>query len=109
MFGGRLDLLFYNKEPIFYNSATRMSLENTLHRYNERLSSKEVPEVERTQLRRAKEEAERTLKQLRSKNQFTNQIISLHEQMEDDPDIGKMIEAFKAKTQTKGNPVSPKS
>lgn len=84
-------------------------MENNLKRYNERLSSKEIPEAERTQVRRAKEEAERTLRELQSKNQFTNQIISLHEQMRDDPDIGKMIEAYKAKTQTKENPVSPKS
>jgi 5'-nucleotidase len=109
MFGGRLHLLFYNKDPIFYNSATRNSLENSLNRYNERLNSKEIPEAERTQVRRAKEEAERALKELQSKNQFTNQIISLHEQMKDDPDIGKMIEAYKAKTRTKENPVSPKS
>lgn len=109
MFGGRLNLLFYNKEPIFYNSATRVSLENNLSRYNERLSSKGIPEVERTQLRRAKEEAERTLKQLRNKNQFTNQMTILNEQMKDDPDIGKMIDAYKAKTQATENPVSPKS
>jgi 2',3'-cyclic-nucleotide 2'-phosphodiesterase (5'-nucleotidase family) len=109
MFGGKLNLLFYNSEPIFYNSATRISLENNLNKYNERLSSKEVPEVEKTQLRRAKEEVERTLMQLRSKNQFTNQIISLHEQMKEDPDIGRMIEAYKAKPQATENPVSPKS
>jgi 5'-nucleotidase len=109
MFGGRLNLLFYNKEPIFSNSATRISLENNLNRYNERLNSKGISEVERTQLRKAKEEAERTLKQLRSKNQFMNQITALHEQMKDDPDIGKMIEAYKAKTRATENPVSPKS
>jgi 5'-nucleotidase len=109
MFGGKLNLLFYNKEPIFYNSATRISLENNLNRYNERLNSKGIPEVERTQLRRAKEEAERTLKQFWRKNQFTNQITLLHEQMKDDPDIGKMLEAYKAKTQATENPVSPKS
>jgi 2',3'-cyclic-nucleotide 2'-phosphodiesterase (5'-nucleotidase family) len=109
MFGGRLHLLFYNREPIFYNSATKISLENSLTRYNERLNSKGIPEAERTQVRRAKEEAERALKDLQWKNQFTNQIISLHEQMRDDPDIGKMIEAYKAKTRTKENSVSPKS
>ncbi len=109
MFGGWLHLLFYNKGPIFYNSAARISLENSLNRYNERLSSREIPEAERTQLRKAKEETERTLKQLRSKNQFTNRIISLHDQMKDDPDIGKMIEAYKAKTRTTEDPNSPKS
>ena len=109
MFGGRLNLLFYNKEPIFYNSATRISLENSLKNYDERLNSKGIPEAERTQLRKAKEETERTLKELRSKNQFMNQIISLHEQMKDDPDIKRMVDAYKAKTQTTENPVSPKS
>jgi 2',3'-cyclic-nucleotide 2'-phosphodiesterase (5'-nucleotidase family) len=109
MFGGRLNLLFYNREPIFYNSATRISMENNLKRYNERLSSEGIPEVERAQLRRSKEEAERTLKQLHSKNQFMNQISVLHEQMKDDPDIGKMVETYKAKNLTKENSVSPKS
>ena len=108
MFGGRLDLLFYNNESVFYNSATRISLENNLKSYNGRLNSKGMPEAERSQLRRAKEEAERTLNQLRGKNQFMNRVISLHEQMKDDPDIGKMIEAYKAKTQTTENPVPPK-
>jgi phosphoenolpyruvate-protein kinase (PTS system EI component) len=108
MFGGRLDLLFYNHEPVFYNSATRLSLENNLKRYNERLSSKAMPEAERTQLRKAKEEAERTLNQLRGKNQFMNRVISLHEQMKDDPEIKKSVEAYKAQTQTTETPTTPK-
>jgi len=108
MFGGRLDLLFYNSEPVFYNSATRLSLENNLKSYNERLSSKAMPEAERTQLRKAKEEAERTLSQLRGKNQFMNRIISLQEQMKDDPDIKKSVEAYKAKTETTETPTTPK-
>jgi 2',3'-cyclic-nucleotide 2'-phosphodiesterase (5'-nucleotidase family) len=108
MFGGRLDLLFYNNEPVFYNSATRLSLENNLKSYNERLSSKAMPEAERTQLRKAKEEAERTLNQLRGKNQFMNRVISLHEQMKDDPEIKKSVEAYKAKTQTTETPTTPK-
>ena len=108
MFGGRLDLLFYNNEPTFYNSATKISLENSLNSYNERLSSKTMPEAERTQLRKAKEETERTVNQLRSKNQFMNHIISLHEQMREDPDIKKLVEGYKAKARATENPVSPK-
>jgi 2',3'-cyclic-nucleotide 2'-phosphodiesterase (5'-nucleotidase family) len=108
MFGGRLDLLFYNHEPVFYNSATRLSLENNLKSYNERLSSKAMPEAERTQLQKAKEEAERTLSPLRGKNQFVNRVISLHEQMKDDPEIKKSVEAYKAKTQTTETPTTPK-
>ena len=108
MFGGRLDLLFYNNESVFYNSATRIPLENNLKSYNERLNSKGIPEAERSQLRKAKEEAERTLNQLRGKNQFMNRVISLHEQMKDDPEIKRSVEAYKAKTQTTENPVPPK-
>jgi 5'-nucleotidase len=108
MFGGRLDLLFHNNEPVFYNSATRLSLENNLKSYNERLSSKAMPEVERTQLRKAKEEAERTLSQLRGKNQFMNRVISLQDQMRDDPDIKKSVDAYKAKTQATETPTTPK-
>ena len=108
MFGGKLDLLFYNHEPVFYNSATRISLENNLKNYDERLSSQAIREDQRKQLRKAKEEAERALSQLRGKNQFTNRIIPLQEQMKEDPDIKKAIETYKGKTQATNNPVSPK-
>jgi hypothetical protein len=108
MFGGRLDLFFSNNEPVFYNSARKISLENNLNHINQRLASKEIPEVDKAQWRRAKEETERTLLQLRGKNQYTNHVISLQEQMKEDPDIKKMVEAYKARIQTTENPVSPK-
>jgi len=108
MFGGRLDLFFSNNESVFYNSARKISLENNLNHINQRLTSQEIPEVEKAQWRRAKEETERTLLQLRGKNQYTNNIISLQEQMKEDPDIKKMVEAYKARIQTTENPVSPK-
>ena len=107
-FGAKLDLFFYNHEPTFYNSATKTSLENNLNSINQRLNSKETPEAEKAQWRKAKEETERTLNQIRSKNQFTNHIIPLQEQMKEDPDIKKLVETYKAKTQTTANPVSPK-
>jgi 5'-nucleotidase len=107
-FGGRLDLFFHNNEPTFYNLATKLSLENNLNRINQRLNAAEIPEAEKAQWRKAKEETERALKQLQSKNEFTNTIISLHDQMREDPDIKKMIEAYKTKTQTTENPVSPR-
>jgi len=108
MFAGRLDLSFYDNEPVFYNSAKKISLENNLNHINQRLTSQEIPEVEKAQWRRAKEETERTLNQLRGKNHYTNHIITLQEQMKEDPDIKKMVEAYKARTQTTDNPVSPK-
>jgi len=108
MFGGRLDLLLYNHEPTFYNSVTKISLENNLNSIIQRLNSKEIPEVEKDQWRKAKEETERTLNQLRGKNVFTNNIIPLQEQMKDHPEIKKLVEAYKAKIQTTTNPASPK-
>jgi 2',3'-cyclic-nucleotide 2'-phosphodiesterase (5'-nucleotidase family) len=107
MFGGRLDLLFYNHEPIFYNSAKKISFEKALNHINQRLTAQGTPEAEKARLKRAKEETERTLKQLQG-NLFTNHIFSLHEQMKEDPDIKKLIEDFKAKPQTTGIPVPPK-
>ncbi len=108
MFGARMDLLFYNNEPIFYNSATKLSLENNLRSFNQRLNSKETPEAERAQWRKAKEDTERTLHQFRGKNVFTNNIIPLQEQMKEHPDIKKLVDDYKAKFQTTENPVSPK-
>jgi 2',3'-cyclic-nucleotide 2'-phosphodiesterase (5'-nucleotidase family) len=108
MFGARLDLLFHNNEPVFYNSATKVSLENSLQNLNQRLSAQGTPEAEKNQLQKAKEETERTLNQIQTKNEFTNHIVPLQEQMKDDPDIKKLVDAYKAKTQTTVNPVSPK-
>jgi 2',3'-cyclic-nucleotide 2'-phosphodiesterase (5'-nucleotidase family) len=108
MFGARLDLLLYNHEPVFYNSATKISLENNLNSINHRLNSKDTPEAEKVQWQKAKEETERTLSQLQGKNVFTNSIVPLSEQMRDHPDIKKMVEAYKAKSQTTENPLPPK-
>jgi 2',3'-cyclic-nucleotide 2'-phosphodiesterase (5'-nucleotidase family) len=108
MFGARLDLRLYNNEPIFYNSATKISLENNLTSINHRLNSKDAPEAEKVQWQKAKEDTERTLSQLQGKNVFTNSIIPLQEQMKDHPDIKKMVEAYKAKNQTTENPLPPK-
>jgi 5'-nucleotidase len=106
MFGARLDLVFYNREPVFYNSAKKISLEKALNHIDQRLTSPGTPAAEKARLQRAKEETERNLKQLQG-NQFTNHIISLHEQMKEDPDIKKLIEDFKAKPQTTGIPAPP--
>ncbi len=108
MFAARLDLSLHNEEPVFFNSGTKVSLENSLKNINQRLNAQETPEAEKAQLRKAKEETERSLNQIQGKNQFTNHIIPLQEQMKEDPDIKKLVEAYKAKTQTTANPVPPK-
>ncbi|MEW6376109.1 MAG: hypothetical protein AB1502_10025 [Thermodesulfobacteriota bacterium] len=107
MFGGKLDLLLYNNEPTFYNSATKISLENNLRSITQRLNSAEIPEAEKAQWRKAKEETERTLNQLRGKNEFTNNIMPLQETMKDHPDIKKMVEAYKARFPAKETSASP--
>lgn len=108
MYGARLDLSFFNMESTFYNAATKISLENNLNSINQRLTSKEIPEAEKAQWQKTKEQTERTLNQLQGKNVFTNNLIPLAEQMKDHPEIKTLVEAYKAKIQTKENPISPK-
>ena len=96
MYGGKLDLTLINKEPNFYNAATRRSLENNLNLMKQRLTSVGAPEAEKAQWGKAKEEIERSLKQLQGKNEFINSIVPLNEGIKDRPDIGKMVEAFKS-------------
>ncbi len=108
MFAARLDLLFYNHEPTFYNSATKTSLENTLNNINQRLNSQEMPEAEKAQWRKTKEDAERSLHQLQGKNELTNQIIPLQEQMKEHPEIKKLVEAYKAQFPAVGTSTPPK-
>ncbi len=105
-FGGRIDLSFYNKNPAFYNSATKLSLENNLNRINLRLNSTETPEIEKARWRKSKEEIEQNLNQLKGKNEFKNTIFSLHDRMREDPEIKKMIESYKIRSQTRGIPDS---
>jgi 2',3'-cyclic-nucleotide 2'-phosphodiesterase (5'-nucleotidase family) len=107
-FAGKLDLFFNNNEPTFYNLATKLSLEKNLNRINQRLSSSEIPEAEKTQLQKVRENTERNLNQLQGKNEFINTIIPLHDQMKEDPDIKKIVEAYKANNPTTGNPAPPK-
>jgi 2',3'-cyclic-nucleotide 2'-phosphodiesterase (5'-nucleotidase family) len=108
MYGGKLDLTFNNKEPHFYNAATRRSLENNLNLMKQRLTSVNAPETEKAQWRKAKEEIERSLNQLQGKNEFSNSIVPLNEGIKDRPDIGKLVDAFKADFPEPGKPPSPK-
>ncbi len=108
MFAAKLDLLFHQDEPVFYNSATKVSLENSLKNLEQRLNTQETPEAEKAQLKKAKEETERSLHQLQGKNQFTNQIIPLQQQMREDPNVKKLVDAYKAKNQTTVPPAAPK-
>ena len=51
---------------------------------------------------------EQNLKQLHGKNEFTNTIFPLNEQMKDHPEIAKMVEAYRSKFPEPGKSQSPK-
>lgn len=108
MYAGRLDLILHNNEPALYNSVTRRALENNLNSLKQRLNSADAREAKKAQWQKAKEDTEATLKQFEGKNEFTNNILPLTEQMKDDPYIVKMIEAYRLKFQEPGKPLSQK-
>jgi 2',3'-cyclic-nucleotide 2'-phosphodiesterase (5'-nucleotidase family) len=107
MYAGRLDLTLYNHETTFYNTTVRQTMEQNLRSLNFRLNEGKASEADKAQWRRLKEEIERTLKQLQGKNEFTNSIFPLGKEMKDDPDIGKMVEAFRSRFQEPGKSQSP--
>ena len=107
MYGGKLVLTLQSPAFSFYNMMTRRSMENNLNLMKQRLNSVGAPEAQKAQWQRAKEEMERSLKQLDGKNEFTNSLVPLNERIKDHPDIGKRVEAFKADFPEPGKPPSP--
>ncbi len=107
MYAGRLDLTLYNHETTFYNTTVRQTMEQNLRSLNFRLNEGKASEADKAQWRKLKEEIERTLKQLQGKNEFTNSIFPLGGEMKDDPDIGKMVEAFRSRFPEPGKSQSP--
>lgn len=97
MYAQKLNLTLLNKETIFYNTTTKRSLEDNLRRLQYQLTSRNASQAENAQWERAKESVEKALQQLEGKNFFTNTISPLGQQVEDRPDIKKMIEAYKSK------------
>ena len=108
MFAGRLDLVLHNNGSVFYNAMTRRSLENQLNNLHNHLSSNQASEAEKAQWRKAKEDTERSLGQLQGKNEFTNVMIPLNEQVKDHPEILKMVEEYKSKYQETGKALPAK-
>jgi 2',3'-cyclic-nucleotide 2'-phosphodiesterase (5'-nucleotidase family) len=97
MYVGRLELNLFNNVFSFYNSTEKRSSESRLNYIKNRLISKQISEAERAQWLKAKEEIERALGQLQGKNEFTNIIFPLRDEMKDQPEILKLIEAYKSK------------
>lgn len=108
MNAAKLDLTLTNSESGFYNLATKKSIERNLNNLKNRLNSPDLPKAEKAQLQRLKEEAERSLKQFQEKNEFTNTITPLDENIEDHPDILRMIDEYKFRYSEMSKPVAPK-
>ncbi len=108
MYVGRIDLTFSVKEPSFYNAMTKRSMETNLTNLKNRLASPALPEAERDRVQKAREQAERSLEQLKGKNEFTNSILPLTDGIKNHPDIQKMIDEYRSKYPETEKPASPK-
>jgi 2',3'-cyclic-nucleotide 2'-phosphodiesterase (5'-nucleotidase family) len=108
MYAGRLNLVLHNNESTFYNTMTKRALENNLNNLNNRLNSPQASEAEKTQWRKTKEDTERSLGQFHGKNEFTNMILPLNDQVKDHPNILKMVEEYRSKSPETGQPFPPK-
>jgi len=95
MYGTKLDTTLLARGNTFYNVATKRSVENNLRDLKQRLTSMNASDTQRDQWSRAKESAERSLQQLEGKNPFTQLSSPLNDGIKDDPEMKKMIEAFK--------------
>ena len=108
MYFGQFELAFSNGEAGFYNSATTRSLENNLSNLRLRSNRKEAPKTEKEQYQRSIGEAERSLKQMEGKNQFSNTLFPLTDQIKEDPQVLKWLEDFKRHFQEPDKTSPPK-
>jgi len=108
MYFGQFEFTFSNGEAGFYNSATTRSLENNLSNLRLRSNRKEVPKTEKEQYQRSIGEAERSLKQMEGKNQFSNTLFPLTDQIKEDPQVLKLLEDFKRHFQEPDKTSPPK-
>jgi len=104
MYARKLNLTFSNKEATFYNVKTKHTYERNLAKLRQQLSSVQASEAEKNQWRRAVENIERTLQQFEQKNSFAMTSFPLGETVKDQPDITKMVEAYKSKFPEKSEP-----
>jgi 2',3'-cyclic-nucleotide 2'-phosphodiesterase (5'-nucleotidase family) len=107
MYVGKLDLTILNDDlSFFFNVSTKRTLENTLRNVTAQLGNAKLAEAEKKQLQKSKEDIEKRLSQLQGKNEFTNQVLPITENMKDHPEIAKMIEEYRSKYPEPPKPVS---
>jgi len=108
MYVGKLDLTILNDDlSFFFNVSTKRTLENTLRNVTAQLGNAKLAEAEKKQLQKSKEDIEKKLAQLQGKNEFTNRVLPITENMKDHPEISKMIEEYRSKYPELPKPVSP--
>jgi 2',3'-cyclic-nucleotide 2'-phosphodiesterase (5'-nucleotidase family) len=108
MYVGKLDLTILNDDLFFFfNVSTKRTLENTLRNVTAQLGNAKLAEAEKKQLQKSKEDIEKKLVQLQGKNEFTNRVLPITENMKDYPEISKMIEEYHSKYPELPKPVSP--
>jgi 2',3'-cyclic-nucleotide 2'-phosphodiesterase (5'-nucleotidase family) len=108
MYAAKLDLTFAHSKSGFYNLATKRLIERNLNNLKNRLTSPDSSEAEKAQLQRLREDAERSLKQFHGKNEFTNTIFPLDENIEDHPDILKIVDEYRFKYPEISKTIAPK-
>ena len=108
MYFGQFELTFLGGSAGFYNTASTRSMENNLSSLRSRSNRKEIPKTEREQYQRTIGDAERSLKQMEGKNQFSNTIFPLTDQIREDPRIVKLLADFKTRIQEPDKTSPPK-
>ena len=109
MYARKLDLTISNKEAAFYNIATKPIYERNLTKLRQQLSSEQASEAERNQWRSAIESIERTLRQFEQKNPFKITSFDLGKEVQDHPDIKKIVDEYKSRFPEKTDPPIPDS
>lgn len=106
MYARKLNLTYMNKEAPFYNEASKTVYQKNLQKYQRQLETKTASEAERKQWEKAVQNIKETLEQFSKKNSIRITSLALSEEFNEDPEISKMIEAFKSKFPEKVEPPS---
>jgi hypothetical protein len=99
---------FYSGESGFYNTATKRSFENNLTKSKLQLNAKETSQTQKEMHQKVIGDLQKSLKQLEGKNEFSNMLIPLTEQIKDDPQISKWVETYKTNFPEPDKSSSPK-
>lgn len=98
MYLARFDLKWSRPGSSFYNITLKQTLERNLANVQKRIAAPKATEAEKLQWQKTREGFEKQLEQLKGRNEFSNVILPLTEQVKDHLEIAKRVDAFKAET-----------